>query len=291
MHPKFFSSLFSIALKGRMFILFILLFGIFRCQRPEELDLSPRVVLSPLGPHQFLTPQDSLKLRVRLTALDGFQNFRIQEVSTGVLVNFDQGDFPNQSVLDSIFQFPLINYEVRDTLIFEFLVIDQMSRTGTNALDVIIAKPVDSIYFRLGTPFDTLDSYVSAILWKSFGLAEAGMKSDSIDFGFDTLNKGWMIAAPADSVFSQIQVPQMKSWGFLNPTSLFETNNTRNEFINLENDGPILESFDSVQTRIEDLMSGDVVGFYTVDTLAGWILIDNINDSIEEISVSIKVGR
>ncbi len=299
MLPKFFASMFLLGGKIKSplivgFLIFLLVIG--ACQRPEEIDLSPKLVLVPQGESGFLRLDDTLFVKVRLLALDGFQSFRIQEVSTGVLFSLEEDEFPDTTVIDTTFMFPMDPYSLRDTLKYEFFVSDGKSRKASNFVQVIIDQEVDSLYENFSSPYVTnYNSYYSSSYDTGFTLEEAGLISEKIDLGFDYISDYWLVASPADSFFSQVLVPEMSGWSTLNPTMLFSTDKNRSDFIDLGSDGPILETFITPVQSIDSLDEGQVLSFLTVDSLAGWILIDKINEDFDSkdlfISASIKIGR
>ena len=255
-----------------------ILFWIGGCNKPVDIDLNPTISVQSHPSGIYVSPKDTLSLKIRLTALDGFQSFRIQEVSTGVILSMDQDDLGKGSVLDSTMHLELSNNVQGDSLIYELILTDKKNRVDFEKLSFSVANPIDTFSWVFGIPkLDSLNSFFNSNPFLTYDLVNATTNSGSVDLGFTRDSLLWMVAAPADSMFSQVLVPEVGFWTILNQTILFETSITVSEFNQINTDGPIWDSFyPPLLSNVDSLKINQVFSFLTVDTLAGIGLVEDI---------------
>jgi hypothetical protein len=273
----------------------LIFLSIGACNKAVDLDLNPKITVFSNPSGIYVSPEDTLILKIRLTALDGFQSFRIQEVSTGVVLSLNADQLGKGQVLDSFIYLGLAQYDSGDSLFYEFILIDKKQRLGTDKMSFFVANPIDTFSWNFGIPEDSsFHSFFSARPLKTFNLSNAGQNFGFIDLGFTLDSGSWLASSPADSMFSQVLVPEVGFWPILNQTVLSETMISASEFNKINTDGPIWDSFDSLVSKVVNIQENQVFSFFTVDTLVGLALVEDIqlSDSLPpSIKVSFKVQK
>ena len=247
------------------------------CNRPIEIDLNPKALIKPTPSGRFLTNNDTLVFNYKLTALDGFSYFRIQEASQGILLSVDENQFPDTTILDSSFTVLLDPWTPRDTLYFEFLVRDKKGRVGFSRFSYIMANPIVEISTFFEYPFQSnSNGFFSQSEKAAYSLTDAGNNSDKIDLGF-AFDSVWMVAAPADTTFENSFAPELASWPQRRVSSFDTSDLDLGGFNSLRSDGPIFEGlFDSENSSfVDSLQKGLVYEFVTQDLGIGVFVIDS----------------
>ena len=256
------------------------------CENTDDLDLNPTIRLKTSPSGTYILQEDTLKVEVRLTAVDGFEVFRIQEVNTGVISQEGSNALGSDPVTSRVYDIPLSNYTLRDTLVFEYFIQDKEGRTGKNSNTVIISAPLDSL--NLVNNSDSLVSpgpFSGLKSGKTYTLPLASSNSDSVDFlvNLDTAGN-WSLFSPDDSIASNVIYPRIKSWPSQNLTRFKITGFSREEFEELSNDGLLLEeNFGVDSSYVANLSSGNVILSKTIDGKLHLLLVDEIqgNDTTE----------
>ncbi len=262
-----------------------LLFSYFylSCNRPIEIDLDPKVQIKPEPGGKFLTNNDTLTFNYKLTALDGFSFFRIQEVSQGILLALEENQFPDTTILDSSFTLLLDPWNPRDTLYFEFLIRDKNGRNGLSSLSYIMAKPIVEISTFFEYPYQTNShGFFSQSEKASYSLTGAGSNSDKIDMGF-AFDTSWVVGAPSDTLFERLFAPDLANWS-QRRFSFFDTSDlSLSDFNSLSNDGSIFEDLmDSENsTLLGSLEQDQVYEFVNQDFGVGAFVIDSTSISVD----------